>query len=477
MARFITNFAAIALVSLLAAPLLWAQQDRLQQLENKIREQRQTLDELERSLQQQERAQVRQIHAMADELTAASAADDVVTAGYDKGFFVRTPDGDMQLKMYGWIRHHMCFAEANTDNNSGARRDFNTYIPSNHRLGFHFYYQKDWHAQLEFGLESKTSGALDASVKYAYVEYIAIPSCKIRVGAFKPLISQQPSPADYLACYPSPFLGWLDIYDVGAVIYGDGLPFVQSEWLANHVGYMIGMFDGEGEMKLNADDFMWMAWAQFFPLTKKEKNVFVHAAFFIENADFEEDRSRLTLAALQGHEVFEGPLSSQDLDDTNGRRLGAAGNLHYWKDNWRFEAQYLWIRAERRGMPTGVRNRSPLELWGFSAGLSYFFAMPEIGEKAGLEPLGKISFTAVEDRHGDGSGDGSEPLGTPGDIKGQDIWEFVLGAKIHLNAHIRFDFNWVMYHLKETSYRLTNNARGDGDGLLHAFICQWVARW
>ena len=168
-----------------------------------------------------------------------------------------------------------------------------------------------------------------------------------------------------------------------------------------------------------------------------------------------------------------------DIDGTKGRTLGVSGAIRYWKDNLRIECEYIWMNYDRDKDGSNILSeRHTLEKWGISLGVSYFISMSDTDKYNGFEPLFKCSYTTIEDiDDGDGSAaSSSDPMGTEDDVNGQEVWEIVFGAKYHFNKHLRVAFNWAMYDLKETR-GITNSSRGEGGGMLHAFIFQCIAKW
>jgi len=400
-----------------------------------------------------------------------------ITAGYDKGFFIQTADGDIQLKINGYLRYHLYLSEANTVANTGQH---NTFKASESRIDFHIYLMKDWHIRIRPDFSGKDAYGDNGSLREAYIEYLGMDCLKFRIGTFVVPFSleYETSPADLMAIAYSPYLGPVPLRDMGAMIFGNGIPCVDSEYLATHFMYSVGLFNGQGlNVGDSDDDKMFAAQAKFFPLGNKDQQVFAQASVFLNNGDMRNNAGTISLGALQGHNVFDGS-SSDTLDNTNGRSVGVAAGFRYWKGNWRIEGEYVWMRANRDDDAPIGESATPLEVWGASLGASYLFSIGEAKKNMGLEPLVKVSYTDIDDKGGDGtSSNSSDPVGTTTDVRGQQIWEIALGAKFHFNKNVRFDFNWVMYDLKETRESLTNNERGEGGGLLHAFVFQFMTKW
>ena len=452
--------------------MLCAQEDRIQELQERILKQQQTLQDLEQKVAEKEKKSESYVQGLVDEYMAQPVTNDDgegITAGYDKGFFVQSADGDITLKINGHLRYHLYLSEANTVNN-------NTFRASESRIDFHVYFMKDWHLRIR--PDFSTSGTL----REAYLEYLGMDCVKFRIGTFIIPFSleYETAPPDLLAISYSPYIinGIMPQRDSGAMIFGNGVPFVNSEYLAKHFSYAVGLYNGQGLNVGDADDDkMFAAQAKFFPMENKEQQVFAQASVFVNNNVLRTNAARITLGALQNHKAFDG-AGNDTLDHTSGRSVGVAAGFRYWKGNWRLESEYVWMRANREEDGAAISaDRSALELWGASFGASYFFAIGDPKQNMGIEPLFKVSYTDIDDKGGDGSASAStNPLGTQSDVRGQDVWEIVFGAKFHFNKHVRADFNWVMYDLRETR-GITNNERGAGGGLLHAFVFQFMTKW
>lgn len=451
---------------------LYAQEDRIQELQDRILKQQQILQDLEQKVAEKEKKSESYVQSLVDEYMAQPVAGDDgegITAGYDKGFFIQDADGDIKLKINGHLRYHLYLSEANTVQS-------NTFRASESRIDFHVYFMKDWHLRIR--PEFSASGTL----REAYLEYLGMSCMKFRIGTFIVPFSleYETSPTDLMSISYSPYIinGIMPQRDSGLMIFGDGIPFIPSEFLAQHFSYSIGLYNGQGLNVGDADDDkMFAAQAKFFPMGNKEQQVFGQVSFFANNTVYRANAGRILLGALQNHRAFDS-TADNSLDHTNGNVIGVAGGFRYWKGNWRIESEYMWMRAERKEDKVNITtDRSDLEIWGASFGISYFFAIGEPKQNMGIEPLFKVSYTDVDDRGGDGSASATtNPLGTATDVRGQEVWELVFGAKCHFNKHVRADFNWVMYDLRETR-GITNSTRGEGGGLLHAFVFQIMTKW
>lgn len=437
-----------------------AQEDRLQQLEKKILEQRKILNELEQQVNDKEK-QTREYteQVIAEYSQQAAASEMPVSAGYDKGFFIKTADNMFKIKFNGYLKHVLYFAE------SGAVQN-NTYSVQQNRLDFNIYYDYDWHARVRIDIGDNSN----LTIREAYLEYTAYPCFQPRIGGFLVPFNMEAltSPTDLITIFTPAYLTSLPVRDVGIQIAGD--------FAEGYMSYAIAMLNGEGETRLNTDDeFMFMGQLKFYPMTKKN-DFFVQLSAFIHNAEQRNDGARLALPAVQGHEVFGRDLPGpdpNDVDSTAGRQVAFDAALRYRIDGLRFESEFVWARFDRdRFTP----SRNSLDLFGVMGAVSYFVELGEKDSGMGVEPVFRMAYTRIDDRQGDGSGTGVSPLGSASDVHAQEIWEFVMGAKFHFNRHFRADFNWVIYDLGETGSGLTNDVNGGGS-TIHAWLFQFVAQW
>lgn len=477
-----------------------AQQNRIEELEKKIMSQQQQINELETHLTPNRDQKAIQTHANVETPKPTSEAlieeylkqpdtQDVYTPviGYDNGFFIRSED--IELKLKGYIMWQAYINDRNTVQN-------NTFMLRRNRLDTQVTFYKDWHVRIDIGFDADRNGNVNLRIREANLEYTAIAYAKARIGVMKVPFSMEFSEdrTDQLAIAYSPFLTMDSIprRDTGIMVYGEGLPFLTHEIMCSYFTYAFGIFNGDaarddydGRVSTNQDDdFLILGSARFYPCTKEDETFFFHAAFFVNDTEFREDGAMIGLEGLQAHEVYGRDLpggipGTEDVDDTNGRQFGFDFGGRFWRNNLRIEGEIMYVRLERKQDLQGVgilSDRSPLEMFGIAAGISYFFALP-MGEGMGLEPLFKCSFTSIDDRKKqDNSGSLNPPLGSITDVKGQDIWEIVWGLRFHFNSHVRCDFNYIMYDLKETESGLTNH-RNNGDDLLHSFLFQVMARW
>ncbi len=451
------------------------EEERVNELQKRILQQQQILQELEQKLQAREENVRSYTEQLVQEYLCQPWIEDSqgINAGYEKGFFVQSSDGDYKLLMNGYFINTLYIYETETVTDNSFRLSWA-------RLDFHMYLLKDWHIRVRSDFSDNSS-----SLREGFIEYLGFDCIQPRIGAWLiPFSMEHEAGAmNTIGIAASPYITSVPHREVGFGIYGNGLPWIESEYLSEHLSYFVGVFNGQGRNRLDmGDGKMFMANVKFYPLGRQFKEVVIQASYLHNDQGFKEDGAAITLGALQNHKVFgnPNPSSATDSDDINGNVTGYSVAARYWKDNIRMEAETILMYYERRQEPGILSDGlTDLRLWGISGGASYFIALGKSESNMGIEPLLKFSYTEIEDEHGDGSASSyaSAPLGTASDVLGQSVWEFVIGAKFHFNKHLRFDFNWVMYDLEKTSGGLTNHDTGKGGALIHAFLFQCITRW
>lgn len=451
-------------------------EQRIQQLQERIAQQQQVLQDLTDQVSAREQLTRDYTENMIQEYLQNASAEESqgITAGYNKGFFVKSEDDNFKMNVVGYMRNNLFLFEANTSTD-------NTFRVTEARLDFNFYLFKDWHIRIRPDFAPITDVNHNI-LRDVYLEYLGWDCLRFRIGAFVTSFSleAETNPADLIGIAFSPYLTSIPVRDVGFTVSGFGLPFLNSSFLSDHFFYSAGLFNGQGLNRIDRNDGkMFLGTARIFPIGRENDTVFIQSSFFYSETDFTEDGAAIRLPGILNHEVFgrETATGAEDPDDVGGNTIGVSGGFRYWKDNLRVEGEILRVRYNRNIGGQIAQRRHPLDMWAASAGMSYFIPIGNPDNKMGLEPLVKFSYTDIDDKDGDGSAATSaEPNGTPGDVRGQDVWEIVVGAKFHMNKHFRMDFNWVMYDLGH-SRGLNNSDSGNGGGLIHAFVFQWLARW
>ena len=163
-------------------------------------------------------------------------------AGYQKGFFLQSPDGKYKLVLNGYVQPQLRLFQNNTsqDNQFDIRRA---------RVSLTGYYGKDWQGRVEGDFSTPSDGKF---LKYAYLNWSHFQDAQIRVGQFKAPFSREnlTSSADIDTIERAMITdsgSTVPKYDIGAMLWGpsvfDGL-----------LSYGVGAFNGNGANNSDTND-------------------------------------------------------------------------------------------------------------------------------------------------------------------------------------------------------------------------------
>jgi len=158
-----------------AQPLTSDQEARIQQLEKIIQQQESRIQDLQKKVgvvQQQSREYTDQV--IDEYMSRPEAQETKPVAGYEPaGFFIRMPDGKMEVYLSGYVQFGLAIFENDTPEN-------NTFYPNGVYLAFDAYAYDHWHGRIQLnfagtgGLNSFSSGGDFAglTLQDAYMEYM-----------------------------------------------------------------------------------------------------------------------------------------------------------------------------------------------------------------------------------------------------------------------------------------------------------------
>jgi hypothetical protein len=469
------------------------QEERIQRLEQVIEQQQQHIESLQQSLgslpeiQSSENSSDYVENAVREYANTPNADDEERVFGYeDRGFFLRIPD--FELYMGGLIQMGLGIFENDTFDN-------NSFYPHGVVMDFDVFMYQDWHARIEiaFDLVVEQNNAFqggngdNTQVWDAYIEYLGMndgmnPTLAVRVGQFfVPFtISGQYNPDGGTSIWAEPFInGWAHGRDPGLMIWGV---------LSDAVEYKIGLFNGEGQTNMNADDdFMMAGSLRFFPWGYSEKSdSFFHIGVIRSRDNNLHDFGHVAAASLRtpwGRPVYDprpytgfdgngDGIPDQGFSATQGWRTGVDVGFSFVYelneiDSLYMESELMWMQWER-DFATG---RVPfLYGFGFHWGFQFKHNLTPDVPGAGIYPLFKISYSDVDS-------DSDDPVPS-----GQNMWVYTLGLGYCFNEHFRTEFNWVMADLEmhsEVGIPI-GKTRTDGDGTddtEHAWFLQFTAIW
>ncbi len=163
-------------------------------------------------------------------------------AGYQKGFFLQSPDGKYKLNLTGYAQTQLRLFQANTSQDD-------QFMIRRARISLTGYYGKDWQGRVEGDFSTPSDGKF---LKYAYLNCSYLQDAQVRVGQFKAPFSREylTSSADIDTIERAMITdsgGLVPKYDIGAMVWGpqvfDGL-----------LWYGVGVFNGNGANNSDTND-------------------------------------------------------------------------------------------------------------------------------------------------------------------------------------------------------------------------------
>lgn len=461
------------------------QEVRIQKLEQVIKDQAQKIDDLQKKVGTVENQPSREYteEVVRNYMNKPEAKDEVtVAAGYDNGFFIKSSDGNFELFMTGYVQAGLAIFE-------NATYEDNSFYPNGIYLAFDAYLYKAWHARIQFSMADLQRSGFEANpdnpaqpfspsffsnaglngitLQDAYAEYICMPEFQVRVGqTHVPFTMQgQYGQNEGITIWGEPFLAWSHGRDIGLMFMGT---------LSDMFEYKLGLFNGEGQNRLNNTDDMLMAGSiRLYPMKKSvNPNTFFHVGL-MRNRD---DRDvNYTLSTPWGRQVFSGFGDSNST--THGWMTGVDVAARYQDDldsekinHLRAEIEFLYATWQRQLTTTG---RLPY-LQGYGVSLAFHIRhnlTPEV-EGAGIFPLFCFSFTDIDNKETD------DFTTAPGNTFGQRVFCYTFGLGYAFNSHVSAAFNWVMTDVEQKNLYGGSKERADvSDDVEHAWFLQILAQW
>lgn len=396
-----------------------------------------------------------------------------ITAGYDNGFFVRAAEGNVELKLTGYLQAGLgIFENDATENNS--------FYLSGVYLTFDMFLLKDWHARIQIDFANPIArffgGSYNTALRDAYIEYIGIPEVGVRIGQTHVPFSMQGQygETEGMTIWSEPFVaGWSHGRDLGIMLQGV---------IADRVEYKAGLFNGSGANAGNADDdFLMAAQLRFYYCgCAQNPNNFIHigvlrnrqqnyASSNVPGGDYQ----TASLFSASRRNIFSG-TSTQD-DIVQGWRNAVDVAFRFDRDlegghNVRVESEFMYSAWQRdfssnSANPTGVGRRSWLEGFGWTFGFTYRHCIkPEI-KNSGVFGGFVFSYTDLDNKN-------TKRTAVNDNLPGQRAWSYTFIVGYNFNKHISAAFNWVMLDLDNKTYYGTSKADGGSGGLEHAWFFQ-----
>ncbi|MEW5755946.1 MAG: porin [Pseudomonadota bacterium] len=196
-----------------------------------------TLEEKLETLDQQVKVLERRLELSTDEATAKAKQNAVVSAG-DKGFSIKSADGDYELRLRGYV-------QSDTRNflDDDAHALSNTFLVRRARPSFEGTVAKSFDFRIVPDFAGSSVSLIDA---YAEVKYW--PAATVRVGRFKPALSLLRLQSDTQLTFAerAPVTALTPDRDAGVQVEG-GL-------VGGAVNYALGVFNGAADGASNSGD-------------------------------------------------------------------------------------------------------------------------------------------------------------------------------------------------------------------------------
>lgn len=473
----------------LAFSLAWSQDEtisdlRLQELEKRCLEQQAQLQQLEKQLQ--EKMPENYTHSIvADYLQQpyAQEEEEAVLTGYEEGFFIRSSDGDMELKISGFLQTGVGFFETNSfDNNSFYAQGLYLMFDITMFEKFHIHIEADF-ADMGFYNQFQDNQGTDIITYDAYLEYMAADEFNILIGNVYVPFSMTGSHYYYanMTIWYEPFI------NTGGESSNPGIMIYGTLW--DQLEYIVGVYN-RGSWQLNqTDQPLYQATLHWYFLTaEKNPDAFVHAGFiytrYVDDPSI--DSRYATLYTGWGRQVFDGedinphsdqygsPRANEAL--VRGRQWGFDLGLTWKHDfengsEFRVESEAMYMNYNRE-LTTG--KLAPLELWGFLIAAAYRYPICKDIEGSGIIPTLAFSYTDIDNKHTHGP---TYPGGPAANIRGQRIWNYTIGLGYAFNKHFRLNFNWIIMDLEENAMNPAKDKPNVNQDLEHAWFLQATTCW
>jgi phosphate-selective porin len=173
---------------------------------------------------------------------SAEKPSSLPVAGYQKGFFLQTPDGKFKLSLNGYIRGQLRLYENNTSQD-------NEFKIRHARVSLTGYYGKYFQGRVEGDFSTPSDGKF---LKYAYLNYSYFQDAQLRAGQFKAPFSREyltsSSAIDTIErAMITDSGGTVPKYDIGIMLHGPQV------W-GGVLNYAVGVFNGNGANNSDTND-------------------------------------------------------------------------------------------------------------------------------------------------------------------------------------------------------------------------------
>ena len=389
-------------------------EEKIQQLEAKIQQLKSRLDVLQDETREYTEDIVREY------LQSPAIEDDriAITAGYDKGFFVRDTEGTVELKISGYLQNGLEVYENNTEQNNG-------FFTKNARINFEAFFMKDWHARLEVNY------ANNPKIVHAYIEYLPMEELKVLVGTTVIPFSMQAVYNGWqgMTILFNPFVSsWGHISDLGVIVSGV---------IGNVFGYSAGLFNGVGSFAENDDDELLVAGQArlYYCGYKENSNNFIHVGVLADRADGVQGIDNAQLYGFERKTLKKG----EETDDWKLAIDFAFKYVAYLEGghSLRFEAEAMAVRWDRAGVRGNIIG------YGATAGIQYRHCFTPDIKDSGLMLGANFCYNDIDNHGGPAMGV------TYPETEALTAYIYTLMLGYAFNSHIDVAVNWIIMDLDQ----------------------------
>lgn len=366
-----------------------------------------------------------------------------VTAGWDKGPYVKSQDGRFEFRPVGILhldfRGHEKERQINTDDTLASTFDVRRF-----RIGFEGFVFEKIGYNFEVNIDEDESELI-----YAYVNFGYIPCANLRVGQFK-------EPFSYEVLYPEKYLDFVEranittsvapAEDIGIMVHNFGNPY------AGIFEYGIGLFNGEGIHLNDAEnsDMEFAGRIAVLPFAHGPK--WARKTKIALNLTYTGDQKRESGFRARTAEKFElFPRLAVD-----GERLRWGGDIQWFHGPFSLKASY--IRAEEgrsNGFPDLITAGWHIDGTWLITGEEKILAMESGWELAARYE--EIRADAEEQFQIPGYADRN---GNPVTIRDNHVRSVTFGVNKYLNYNVKVQLNY-QHDWYDNSYFTPTSRRGE----------------
>ena len=347
-----------------------------------------------------------------------------LTAGWDKGFYVRSPDGNFEFRPTGILhfdfRGHEDERQINTGDTLASTFDIRRL-----RLGFEGFVFKDIGYTFEMNIDGN-----EAELIYAYLNFGHLPWANVRIGQFK-------EPFSYEVLYPEKFLDFVErsniatsvapAEDIGIMLHNLGNPY------AGLFEYGLGVFNGEGNRLNNqANDDMEVA-GRLAVLPFNKGPAWLRTAKVAANFTYSGEQHRdfdFRPRISEGFEFF--PRLPVD-----GKRLRWGGDLQWYYGPTSVKAEYIQAEEGQRGEPDLITGG-----WHLDATWLITGEQKKLDMESGWELVGRYEEMRLDARRPFIVSGYADRAGNSVSVSDNRARSLTLGLNKYLNYNIKLQLNY-----------------------------------